>query len=424
MTPVPQRRAKTGERLDWKFGRGRVLSAQISNRTSPSESIVRFRNPMTQRTSAVHAGLACLTGASLIIAMLPVRPAAAQSAPQESAESAVDEGPKYSPDVVAKAERILEEAGLRRSGKEIQATGAAKLSRAMTSLTRDRRELKLVHDEWKRLADQDTALRGALAQRNLQEGALNLQLTRIDATNVTAHNRVVAQINANRAATRAQLAERQKLKPRIDAARGKLNDAEAAYAETVLAIRKDLDALQEQIDEALTDKNVQIALQVMQRNFDAAGPWTAERILESVERRLRRIEQEVFSESIPLEVEPNGSLYVTVAVGGRTARMVVDSGASMISLPAATAKSLGVEVPPDAKPLQILLADGSVIMAREVTLDSVRVGQFEAEDVAAAVLDPLAANAEPLLGMTFLGHFKFEVNAAERTLTMLRVAAD
>ena len=58
-----------------------------------------------------------------------------------------------------------------------------------------------------------------------------------------------------------------------------------------------------------------------------------------------------------------------------------------------------------------------------ITIPKLRVGEFEAEDVAAAVLQTTAPGAEPLLGMSFLENFRFEINAAERTLKMLRVDA-
>ena len=55
-------------------------------------------------------------------------------------------------------------------------------------------------------------------------------------------------------------------------------------------------------------------------------------------------------------------------------------------------------------------------------LASVRVGKFTVENVECAVLGDDAVAAEPLLGMSFLEHFKFEVDAAARKLTMVKVS--
>ena len=56
-----------------------------------------------------------------------------------------------------------------------------------------------------------------------------------------------------------------------------------------------------------------------------------------------------------------------------------------------------------------------------MTIPSVRVGKFTAENVECAVLGADAISAELLLGMSFLGNFKFEINAQKGTLTMVKV---
>jgi clan AA aspartic protease (TIGR02281 family) len=117
-------------------------------------------------------------------------------------------------------------------------------------------------------------------------------------------------------------------------------------------------------------------------------------------------------------------LYVTVVIGNRTARMVVGSGASIVSLPSATAGELGITVPSDAPKLRLVLADGRGIPAHGVTIPRVRVGNFEAENVEAAVLDVSAVAAEPLLGMSFLGNFECEIDTVEKTLKLLRVQVE
>ncbi|MGI9473634.1 MAG: retropepsin-like aspartic protease family protein, partial [Rubripirellula sp.] len=150
---------------------------------------------------------------------------------------------------------------------------------------------------------------------------------------------------------------------------------------------------------------------------------TADQVLVSLDKRIERIEQQVFSESIPLDVE-NRSLYVNVVVGKKTTRMVVDSGASLICLPAKTADELGIIVPSNAREMRLILADGRAIPAKGVTLARVRVGEFEVENVDAAVIDAAATDAEPLLGMSFLDNFKFEINTADRSLKMLRVESE
>jgi aspartyl protease family protein len=88
------------------------------------------------------------------------------------------------------------------------------------------------------------------------------------------------------------------------------------------------------------------------------------------------------------------------------------------------ATKFGLTITESDPRIRVSLADGSVIPGVVKTLASVRVGKFTVSNVECIVLGPEAVNAEPLLGMSFLGNFKFEVNADAKTLTMVKVSAD
>ena len=59
----------------------------------------------------------------------------------------------------------------------------------------------------------------------------------------------------------------------------------------------------------------------------------------------------------------------------------------------------------------VTLADGRKVPAMMIKLDSVKVGKFTVQDVECCVLGPDAIDAPALLGMSFLGQFKFELDA-------------
>ncbi len=65
-----------------------------------------------------------------------------------------------------------------------------------------------------------------------------------------------------------------------------------------------------------------------------------------------------------------------------------------------------------------------MIEGKEVVLESVRVGKFTVKKVRAAVLGAKAVAAEPMLGMSFLAKFKFEINAGESTLSLTQLEAE
>ena len=146
---------------------------------------------------------------------------------------------------------------------------------------------------------------------------------------------------------------------------------------------------------------------------------TPSRSFESSVRQLEKLEKTILSQAIKLRREEN-TFYVSVVVNGKAREMILDSGSSLIGLPWTVANDLGVKVKPSDKPIQLQLADGRKISGTLVILNQVRVGGFVLNKVEAAVLGPEAKAAQPLLGMSYLKHFKFEIKPDEATLSLVR----
>lgn len=332
-----------------------------------------------------------------------------------------DQPAAYADSVVEKADSILKDAGLRRSGKGLQFTNAVDLSRQLSALARERRDLRLQQTELESAEQQLETLSQNLAKLNRTDRDLNLQLAQIAGTDVASNNRIVALINA----TRSQSAEMRRLqqtqRETILDLRGKLNDVEQAYSENVFQTRKTLDVFDEKLNQSLSDPQVKIALEVMHRNFELPLEISSSQILRSFDSRLASLEKEVFQDSINLQAGSNGSLFAMVSVNGQAIKMIVDSGATLVTLPAEFAEQLKVPIPIDAATVSLALANGQRITGRRIQLASVRVGEFEAEDVDAVVLEPIAGNAQPLLGLSYLDRYKFEINPTAKTLGLLQV---
>ena len=130
----------------------------------------------------------------------------------------------------------------------------------------------------------------------------------------------------------------------------------------------------------------------------------------------------VFAESIDLRQEGSDTYWVPVVINGEhTKVMIIDSGASIVALPHELAAECGLEPDSQAPTIRLILADGRPIEAKGITVDSMRVGKFTVENVRCGVLGPEAVAAEPLLGMSFLRQFKFELDTQKKTLTMVKV---
>lgn len=359
----------------------------------------------------------CCVMLALLATPLGVAAARSGDPPDRDATAAA----KYSDEVVAKADAILDRAGLRRTGDSWHGTATPELARRLTVLTRERRELQKQQNDLKASMDGRAAIVQQLGSLRQQDTNLNLQLARIASGDVTTNNKLVALINATRAQTTAVMEQGVALEKMIEQQRGVLNQAETAYAQNVFDAREALDAAIAGVETALQAKETLIAVKVAHVNFGCPDSVTGAAVYQPIQKRLAPFEQEVFRESISLERQSNGSLTLNVSINGQPIRMVLDSGASLVVLPTSALAGLNITVPADAEVRRVLLANGGEIQARIMTLPSVRVGQFMAKDVEAVILGAEATNAEPLLGLSFLGRFKFEIDQSQRSLRMLRV---
>lgn len=101
----------------------------------------------------------------------------------------------------------------------------------------------------------------------------------------------------------------------------------------------------------------------------------------------------------------------------RTARFVVDTGASLCVVSPEVAADIGVRPGPRAEmvPMQVV---GGVTAGPRVTLASVRIGDAEAENVA-AVIHSIGPGIDGLLGNSFLGRFTVTLDP-DRGVLVLR----
>ncbi len=112
--------------------------------------------------------------------------------------------------------------------------------------------------------------------------------------------------------------------------------------------------------------------------------------------------------SIPF-VSRHNLMFVQVRINDRvTAPFVVDTGASMITLPAALAAQLGIRVGPDTRRERFTTANGD-IWEPIVRLESVQVGGARAEGLEASISASMDVG---LLGGSFFNNFVYRVDAA------------
>lgn len=106
--------------------------------------------------------------------------------------------------------------------------------------------------------------------------------------------------------------------------------------------------------------------------------------------------------AVTLERNRYGHYYVTGLINGREVEFILDTGATTVSVPAATAQQLGLKQGP---PVFSTTANGT-ITTYLTHLASVSVGDITLHDVKANINPHMGGN-EVLLGMSFLKHLEF-----------------
>ena len=96
---------------------------------------------------------------------------------------------------------------------------------------------------------------------------------------------------------------------------------------------------------------------------------------------------------------------------------IVDTGASMVTIPRATAEYLGLAVD-DRNPMRRVVTAGGIRYAPEVTLYSITIGGWEVSDVRALVLDIPDHPDLGLLGLNYLENFRVDMQTEEGVLLL------
>jgi clan AA aspartic protease (TIGR02281 family) len=139
--------------------------------------------------------------------------------------------------------------------------------------------------------------------------------------------------------------------------------------------------------------------------------------LEKIKAKQREIPREDYQKA-------TGHIVVDTIINGQfRANLLLDTGASTLSLSADMARRIGIDLNKPLPIVPIQLADGRVSSAAHVVLESVQVEGMEAKNVdAVIILDEQAGMGfyDGLLGMSFLNRFNFRVDYNQNKLILER----
>ena len=123
-------------------------------------------------------------------------------------------------------------------------------------------------------------------------------------------------------------------------------------------------------------------------------------------------------DEIPAEKDAGG-VFVKVRLNGKiTVRLLVDTGASTTLLYQEAAARLALPSEMRVGTAQVKVADGRMVAADVLRLDSMSVGQSVVKNVIVVASPVSGQGFDGLLGMTFLGQFIARVDAAHGRLIL------
>lgn len=257
----------------------------------------------------------------------------------------------------------------------------------------------------------------------------DVQLNNMLATpglSVSENNQLVGQTNANRSQIELLQTDIETAESQIKEAQSFVNKSREEFVDQLLGVRKLSDSFDEKAIEMKENEDFKAILGDIEETLGRQmSPLGESKSLARMRKDLGKLESIVLTDTIKLNDDGSGTFEATVSLNGKEPiELVVDSGASLVTIPAKLAAELNIKIGPDAPRLVMTIADGSKIPARLVILESVRLGKFTATNVECAVLGREAVNAPNLLGMSFLGNFKFELDASRGELKMITIETD
>jgi len=120
---------------------------------------------------------------------------------------------------------------------------------------------------------------------------------------------------------------------------------------------------------------------------------------------------------IPLIPTPSGNFLAEVVFNNRVkALLMVDTGASLVTISDKLAKRLGYRTNSKSAQIPFTTAGGMVWMPM-LALDTVKVGQAQVDLVEASVNDQLG-DIDGLLGMSFLGDYRVEMDTSRSQMIL------
>jgi clan AA aspartic protease (TIGR02281 family) len=313
-------------------------------------------------------------------------------------------------------DEVLTSKGLTKVGTQYLLEADAKLQEKLRVVRQAQKQIETNRKKRASIEIDIARANDSIKQWNAQYRDLNARLT--DSLSAVRHNQIVGQINVlvanEKEADKFREDRMKELKTIVDP-----NDD---FVTNVFDLASKMEETAAQYETLGEDPAVKAALATL--NLKAPpkvrlGPsaqFTAEL------KPMLKLRDSMNSAVIKCDMS-SGLAEVPVSLNGKASQnMIVDSGASAISIGAAAAERAGLKPSNDDPEVDITIANGAKTKGRIMTLKSVRVGQFTVENVKCIVLPKSQKDAPNLLGGTFLRNFVYRMDLATGELHLTQMS--
>ena len=285
------------------------------------------------------------------------------------------------------------------------------------------RQFREAEKSSERLNQQQAEFKDGGRQLKGRYDELTEMLDRVPEGDADAHNRIVRELNQ----IQARLA-RQQFEGNEDAAtqkiRGAYDKARVKYVDAVRGMDELLKKITARYAELAADAEVTAAIEEYNKKAEKPTSLGPSRSFKNTEKDLTKIASRIQSGEIKLRREGGVNIVDVLLNGDIHEPFILDTGASIICLPYKLAKKAGLEPTEEDQTIHITIANGERIDGKLMTIQSVRVGDFEVENVSCAVLPEEYKGAEALLGNSFLKNFNHQIDPAGPTLLLSKIGEE
>lgn len=315
------------------------------------------------------------------------------------------------------ARALLKDKGLMRVGSYYFLPGETQLAETLEELKPLQHKIKQAKELHARQEAQMGKARTALLAATQERNRLQVMLAATPSCKSKDCTRIILRMNEVTGRMNLLRSQMQEVEE-TGGAGSQVAQAREEYTNKVLTARRIEGETRQAYARLASDAQVSAAIEELARAENRKFQLGPRRVFDNNTRSLNRYAAALRMGDIELR-EDRGVYWVDVVLNGNVVKpMVFDTGASLISLPADYAEALGLR-PSDADPVVMMqIADGSFHQARQMTLESVRVGEFSAEAVECVVLPPDMKDAPPLLGQSFINNFSYQIHPASNKLTL------